>query len=753
MIQPDVASVTILERMTDAFFALDAAWRFTYLNAAAEVALGQQRADLLGRNVWEAFPEAVGSTFQREYERARATGQLALFKEYYSPLAKLFAVRAYPDADGLAVFFQDVTAQRQLTEQETALRDAAATQARLLDAVLDALPTGVAITRADGSGVRLNRAFRTIWGMDAPLPANTAEYGLYRGWWPNGQPIAADAWTMARALATGQPITDELITIMSFDGVRKVILNSALPLFDATGALIGGVNVMLDVTREQRLQEDLAARVQQLEGIFAAITDALLIYDAQGRIIETNPVARALLGINDQAEYEALPLMERAMARAARDLEGNPLPPDQLPPQRLLHGEILSGATSPDLLIQGPDGGDIILNVSGAPLRASDGAITGAIIIDRDVTERRRLELEAARQAALLEQAHEAMFVRTLNGTIVYWNQGATDLYGWTSADAVGQISHDLFQTRLAAAPEDHPTIVDALVAHTGIWTGELFHTTRAGARIIVASRQSLVNYGADERFVLETNRDITDRKQLEQEREAMLHSVAHELNTPLTSVKAQLQLMQRRAGRGEVVAPEQVGRVLSGVARMERLVRDLLDAARLETGHLTVTPERVSLRTLCQQAAEEQQAANERPITLALPAKDLFAEVDPERFVQVLTNLLSNALKYSPPATPVTLRLVRQGKQARISVTDQGPGIPQEAQAHLFERFYRVPDTVVQHGSGVGLGLGLFLVRRLVELQGGQVGVASTPGAGATFWVTLPLASVSASQTDRPTT
>jgi signal transduction histidine kinase len=107
---------------------------------------------------------------------------------------------------------------------------------------------------------------------------------------------------------------------------------------------------------------------------------------------------------------------------------------------------------------------------------------------------------------------------------------------------------------------------------------------------------------------------------------------------------------------------------------------------------------------------------------------------------VRSVRNLLSNALKYSPPPSPVELRLRREGEEAVVSVRDEGPGIPCEALSYLFERFYRVPGVRAQHGSSVALGLGLYISRTLVERHGGRMGVRSEPGQGATFWFTLPL-------------
>jgi signal transduction histidine kinase len=126
--------------------------------------------------------------------------------------------------------------------------------------------------------------------------------------------------------------------------------------------------------------------------------------------------------------------------------------------------------------------------------------------------------------------------------------------------------------------------------------------------------------------------------------------------------------------------------------------------------------------------------------IHIQAPKRRVMAVVDRMRIAQVLTNLLTNAYKYSPANTAVRLRLQRRRGEARVEVHDEGPGIPLEAQAHLFERFYHVPGIKAQQGAGSGLGLGLYLCFRLLQLHGGRIGVESMVGRGSTFWFTLPL-------------
>src|SRR5262249_24960095 len=170
----------------------------------------------------------------------------------------------------------------------------------------------------------------------------------------------------------------------------------------------------------------------------------------------------------------------------------------------------------------------------------------------------------------------------------------------------------------------------------------------------------------------------------------------------------------------------------------------DLLDTSRIRHGQLQYRMEPCDLATIVTQAVEEQgHLAPERTILLAR-TNEVPVPVwgDAERLGQVVTNLLTNALKYSREEFPVVVGIQEEeDQQGRVWVRDQGPGIPQHEQAHLWERFYRVPGLQVQCGSGVGLGLGLYVSKTIIEQHGGQVGVQSSPGAGSIFWFTLPLA------------
>lgn len=241
----------------------------------------------------------------------------------------------------------------------------------------------------------------------------------------------------------------------------------------------------------------------------------------------------------------------------------------------------------------------------------------------------------------------------------------------------------------------------------------------------------------------------------------------SHELRTPLTALMANLQILARpprppslapgpdtprpRPRRaGDDGSREQVllDRSRRQVERIARLIGDMIDLARIREGKLELRPEPCDLIAIVREEVElQRQAHPERTIIFAPPVTaSLPVHADPDRIGQVVTNYLTNAIKYSLEERLVAVRVEADGvdevggKVARVSVRDEGPGIPAAEQDHVWEMFHRVPGVEVLSGSGVGLGLGLHITRSIVERHGGAVGIESAPGEGSTFWFSLPL-------------
>jgi signal transduction histidine kinase len=183
----------------------------------------------------------------------------------------------------------------------------------------------------------------------------------------------------------------------------------------------------------------------------------------------------------------------------------------------------------------------------------------------------------------------------------------------------------------------------------------------------------------------------------------------------------------------------------------MEVLVDDLLDMAQIEAGTLTLRRERVDLVALCRGTVEDLAlTASGGQIVPVLPKESVRVKADATRLGQVLTNLLTNAMRYSPADQPITVELAADATEARVTVRDHGPGIPPDVLPHLFERFYRAPGAELEPGGEGGLGLGLYIAYGIVRRLGGRLWCESTLGQGAAFTFALPRARGSGSQSKR---
>ncbi|KPV50145.1 hypothetical protein SE17_28670, partial [Kouleothrix aurantiaca] len=203
--------------------------------------------------------------------------------------------------------------------------------------------------------------------------------------------------------------------------------------------------------------------------------------------------------------------------------------------------------------------------------------------------------------------------------------------------------------------------------------------------------------------------------------------------------------LLLRRAQRdGQLPERDQRAvRIISDQAgRLNRLIAALLDLSRIETGQLSIERGEVALSALVDRLVRETQATLQTHHQLAwdLPDEPLTVSGDELRVEQVVQNLIQNAIKYSPAGGTITVRLARDGEWARLLVSDEGIGIPEQALPNLFKRFYRAPNTDEHHISGMGVGL--FVVREIVQLHGGDIHVESTEGKGTTVTLLLPLMS-----------
>jgi PAS domain S-box-containing protein len=349
----------------------------------------------------------------------------------------------------------------------------------------------------------------------------------------------------------------------------------------------------------------------------------------------------------------------------------------------------------------------------------------------QDISEEKEAEAARSRLASLVQSSEDAIVAVALDGSVLAWNRGAERVYGYSAKEMVGH-SVDVI------VPEDRRAESDKLRARAlggDVVVGvETERVRKDGCRIPVALTVSPIRDAAGHPIGLSTiERDISTLKRLERERQEWAAVVAHDLRQPTSAIRLATDVFLR----SEANEPRKkaVDRIRRANDRLERMIGDLLDVSRVEAQHLTVQPTRVDLPSLVGEVIQLVPGLEARCRTEVAPDAHL-VWADAERLVQVLSNLLSNALKYGDPDTLIEVLAERTGEMVRISVANEGPGIAADELPRLFSRFARTRSA--QSGPAAGLGLGLYICRGIIEAHGGEMWAESVPGERTHFRFTL---------------
>ncbi|MBI2262960.1 MAG: response regulator [Caulobacterales bacterium] len=347
---------------------------------------------------------------------------------------------------------------------------------------------------------------------------------------------------------------------------------------------------------------------------------------------------------------------------------------------------------------------------------------------------------ERARNA--FESAGDAMITLNPSGSIETVNAAAESLFGY-SADELDRrdvsllldLAHDgdgVFMSRLGASRR----------ALAGGVVRELTGRRRNGESFPADVGLGVMNLPTGP-HVVAVVRDISARRRVEELKEEFVSTVSHELRTPLTSIAGSLGLL---AGGAAGPLPEKAARLV-GIAhansqRLVRLINDILDIEKIESGKLTLDLSIVDLGEIAGRSVEAMRGlADDLGVEITLtPAEPAPVRADPDRLMQVVTNLLSNACKFSPTGGTVTVSVDSRARIARLSVRDQGPGIPEAFRSRIFSKFAQADGSGTRAKGGTGLGLAI--AREITERHGGRLWFESPPGEGATFHLELPLSS-----------
>jgi PAS domain S-box-containing protein len=380
---------------------------------------------------------------------------------------------------------------------------------------------------------------------------------------------------------------------------------------------------------------------------------------------------------------------------------------------------------------------------------------------DRELIRRRRADVRLAQslrlQSEILNSAHYGIVSSTRDGSVTSFNAAAERMLGYSAAEVIGHTTPSLWhdaaelqaRAREVAARLGRPPRVEAgsfiSMARPGKsdeseWTFIRKDGSRFRGSLVVTA---LTGPDGQISGYLGILADITERKKMERMKSEFISTVSHELRTPLTSIRGSLGLLAGGVlGTLSEKAASMVKIAHQNSERLVRIINDILDIEKIEAGKLELHSQRVGLDALLEQAVEVNQSyADKYQVRLRLEPlpQALAVSADPDRLMQVIANLVSNAAKFSSPGSTVHIRASAHDGRVRVEVEDHGTGIPEEFRPHVFEKFAQADGSTSRCFEGTGLGLSI--TRQLVEAMGGAIGFQSALGQGTTFHIELPRA------------
>ena len=613
----------------------------------------------------------------------------------------------------------------------------------LLDTLFFRAPVGLGLVDSDLRYVRINSTLAAINGLapEEHVGRTVAEV------LPHLAPVLEPLFR--RILEKGEPVVDLEVSgeTAAAPGVVRHWLTNYYPVGPSEGAPVGVGIVVTEITERKQAEVRLRESEERFHRLVELSPDAVAVH-AGGIILFINTAGAKLLGAE---------VPERIVGRPVAEF----IHPDYHALIRERIEKLGRGEASPpqEIRFVRLDGADVYGELASAPLLYQGKPAIQAVV--RDLTRRRRAE-RALRESeerfrVIFNQQFQFMAILSPEGTVQDVNDLPLRAAGITREQVVGRLFWETpWWEGLPEMQASWPGRLARAARSDGPIFSEDLYQAADGTRVADASITAVKDADGRVEFFIVQASDITERRRAEEERERLLReaqeasrlkdeflaTVSHELRTPLTAILGWAHLLRGGGIEGEA-APRALETIERNARSQAQLIDDLLDVSRIVTGKLRLDVRPVDPSSFIGPAVEAvRPAAEAKGVSLSKVLDNWTGIImgDPARLQQVVWNLLSNAVKFTPEGGRVEVRVERSDSRIEIAVSDTGAGIGPEFLPHVFERFRQADmGTTRQHG---GLGLGLAIVRHLVELHGGTVGAESAgKGKGATFTVTLPVA------------
>ncbi len=627
----------------------------------------------------------------------------------------------------------------QVKERERAEQAARASQ-QLLRTTLDNFPTVIAFKDREGRFIDVNPAVERALGVPkAEIVGRTVDEFVAK--------VGADMIRQHDLEVMESRRAGEYEEMIPLPGRTAHFLDTHFPLIDPDGEVYGTGHIAHEITGIKEAQEALRVNERKLTALMDATTDSIWLLDRK-TVLAANAMAARRVGLTPEA---------------VRGIPWRSLGPESVAALRTGRLDEVYATGAPVRFEDERSG--LRFDHTFYPVFDDDGSVFAVAAYSRDVTEQRKAEEGLREMSQRLDDhvKHSPLAVIEFGPDmrLTRWTGGAERLFGWTAEEVLGKR-----MSELRWVYEDDATDVHRVSRslHNGAETGRFSanRNYRKDGTVVFCEwyNSSLLDASGKLRSLLSLVLDVTDRKRLEQELRAQaqqltnanrlkddfLATLSHELRTPINAILGWAQILQMGG-----LTPDRVHRGLETIVRNSRLqaqlVEDLLDVSRIVTGGVRLDIQQVDVRQVVDHALDAVRPGAEAKQLAVSAVVDpgLTTSADPVRLQQVLWNLLSNGVKFTPRGGSVRVLAHRAGAEMEISVTDSGVGIQSDFLPHVFERFRQADSSPTRERGG--LGLGLAIVRHIVELHGGTVSAASEGrGHGTTFTVRLPVGATQSS-------
>jgi PAS domain S-box-containing protein len=371
------------------------------------------------------------------------------------------------------------------------------------------------------------------------------------------------------------------------------------------------------------------------------------------------------------------------------------------------------------------------------PLKNDDNEVYAGLIIALDVSNIKQAEERSAKLAAIVDSTDDAIISKTLESVITSWNASAERMFGYTADEIIGETIYKLFPPERF---DEEPRILERLKRGERVTHFETQRITKDGRLLDVSLTISPIKDTQGKIIGLsKIARDITEKKMDEVRKNDFIGMVSHELKTPLTSLNAIVQVVSAKLKNSEdSFLPGAMERANMQVKRMTGMINGFLSVSRLEAGKILIEKHLFDLGQLLEEISDETRlvlTTHTIRLTVAGPVE---INADRDKISSVISNLISNAVKYSPDGKRIEIDCHISGNNAVVSVKDEGIGIKPQDLTQIFDRYYRVETNNTKHIAGFGIGL--YLSAEIIKRHDGEIWAESESGKGSTFYFSLPL-------------